>query len=490
VPVLLPFDWNQRFKPEQCLEDKIELSLGRWSVEAEDLATLNAFKEFLAGPPDDGNEWSVFMDGGPYGWMFKRPGGGRGHNRDRNKLSFRLQALKTPERTLNAPLCSGYANLEFKRRAFGRPGFNIKLMLSLNLLRFLRHQPKDETAPMKNVATRPDRLRRREKRPAFGDEFSYDGADNWLPETPEWRSFAKHDRCWRLLRRYCDGIAEEFERHLENATGHAGATLGEREEYFTIKSTETVWETTSSAPIPDALQIGDVLFRNSRPWADAAFRTFKNSPGAIREANSVRVAIPLSGGAILRVYAKTNRRIRFEVLQDSLADDRKAIRREAGLPEEEPTRRDEMPVRPLSELLPMVKAIRKRAAGRINQLMQRISDVEGGEERGVSGIELLAEIAGAVAFAQGQTARTRLAADLLSVFLVQGGWRGTAKEEAAADIGRALAILKKRGVLKGERGRQHLAIAPRFAQAAAALRELSPATLSGLFGGTVGETPG
>ena len=261
-----------------------------------------------------------------------------------------------------------------------------------------------------------------------------------------------------------------------------------RHDYYSIRSVETAWEFASDSSVEDVLYIGETMFRHCADDVEARLyrgRKLDARGEAARKQNSLRVLIPLARNVKLRVYAKTNKRIRFEVIQEDLEDVWGELRKEAGLPPMPRNRRGEMQERPHAELMSLFGAIRKRAAQHLNDFLRRVAISEGGGVRPKSGLELLAEIGSAVAPIDDEAKRARLTRRLMSIVAQQGGYRGKVNK---GNLGAAITRLNKRGVFEYLKGKHLYAVAPAYGPAAASFRALSAETLTALFGEAVSDS--
>jgi hypothetical protein len=148
---------------------------------------------------------------------------------------------------------------------------------------------------------------------SLAGEASYDGGENWLWQSQRFSAFTNPGH-WRWhLRRYLDAITEEFEADLNRLNNLTGLPLVEieREETATLYEVETYWEFSSGDPITDVLNLRHP-FRSLAP----GLRRIRSHPNVDEtvDRNCVTLTADLSPGKQLRIYAKTNRRVRVEVI--------------------------------------------------------------------------------------------------------------------------------------------------------------------------------
>lgn len=465
--------------------------LGRWQFNAEDEETLEAFRHYFTTPPLD-QRGDAFGKDRNFGRIFNRPGN---QGVERGRMKIRTNLLRHPDkksgRVIQAPLCAGCLCQHRMHEHGGARFYRADLLLSLNLLRFIRHQPEDEKRPINRTTRSGVRFLNRGVRNSFEGEFSLDQEDNWLPDSKGWRAYATPKQKRAQLEIYLNTVSRKLEREAAHAMNvqQVGQMFISRTDHFSISEVETVWEFASENPYDDVLHLGEILIRHCA--GDPRARLYQKGEGlqqvatADRVLNSLSVLVPVAEKVQLRLYAKTNKRIRIEVVQVELEDDIKKLRKEAGLKPLPPFQKGVMQERKFSEMMPVFAAIRKRAASHLNEFFHRIAIQEGGGEREKSGLELLAEISSAVATVEDETERVRLMRRLMSLIAQQGGYRGGAK---MGNLGKAIAVLSRRGVLQHWKGKRLYAVTPAYGPAAASLRALSAETLKALFGEVVSDS--
>ncbi|WP_156345820.1 hypothetical protein [Verrucomicrobium spinosum] len=84
-----------------------------------------------------------------------------------------------------------------------------------------------------------------------------------------------------------------------------------------------------------------------------------------RVLNSPCFSIPIAENVRLKLYAKTNKRIRFEIVHSELWNQRAALLKEAGL-------KPETGGRSWNEVPHLLKALRQRAAKHMNNVMEHL----------------------------------------------------------------------------------------------------------------------
>ena len=442
----------------------------------------------MGGPPKDCGDFAWPSDGLPaQNGKFLCRVGGRAKT---SEIKIREEAITDPKlnRRHEAPLCGGHCVFYKAPKPdveTGKPLFLASLNLALNLQRFVRHQPQSDDQPKLG----PYRLqRRRETRRFHRDEQALDGSDNWLPNSPEWLKISGKN----LLPDYLSIITKEFEKDVRRACEYANA--GELDPVASFRRptptcalsrVETFWEFPSDDPIGAILNIGAKVMHlvQGNPSTKAYPLQVKES-GRVQNAPSF--TIPLAQGVSLRLYAKTNKRIRFEIVQFGLRKELKDLREEALRltdPWEEAEKgghwAQNMHCSP-SELPTILQALRNRAARHINKVMEELRK---GRTRPVvarSVVDLLAHVAFAVraGLKSRSTQRNEMKA-LLYMLCYQRGFRGTRKEGPMAE---ALQALEAAGVLKFDRSRLFYALMPPYTKAADALVSATGEPLLSIFG--------
>jgi hypothetical protein len=469
-----PFTFDTKFSADDAREDKVDLELSGWAVVGlgTDEGSEHVFKDYMSSPPAGSEDlaWKAGEEAARYGWLFLRP---HLEGKDRNKLLIRKQVLIHPQdrRRHEAPLSAGHCLFYRDRKSRLVTRHLAKLRLSLNVQRFTRHQYQSDT-PSKLKSFRLQR--RRENRSMHGDEFALDGADNWLPQGAAWKMAHKSEH----LAGYVLLIAREVERDLSRAckystdleqSGDEWTSIGwEREnESYRFEKVETLWEFPSENPIGDVLQIGAKLMHFNREGAIAReFSRVRNSPCFV---------VPIGEGVQLKLYAKTNQRIRFEVVQSDLGRRRGELLAEAGIV----VRKGEEWKRPFSEIPKVMKAIRARAAAHMNQVMDEIRGVKIPPVKACSVVKLLSEVTAAVFSSPFMSRRHSDLQTLLFCLCYQRGYRGQIKK---GPLSIALSTLERRGVLTFDRARQFYKLAKDYEGAADTLFAATGDPILAVFG--------
>lgn len=480
-----PFSLRTTFRPEDAGEDKIDLELGGWEVVGIDnhIENVHAFKQRMGGPPKGSEDFAWRANGQPLqnGKFFCRPG----LKGSLNKIAIRTDGIthKATNRRHEAPLCGGFGLL-FKAQKpdpeSGKPFYRAKLTLALNLQRFIRHQPQGDD-PRKPWAYHLQRQRK--TRFFHASEQALDGEDNWLPNTPNWLAFAAKDH----FPHYLKLIIREMNMDLLRACKYEDAILKSDCRSCALNTVETLWEFSSDDPIGEALQIGAMLMHSTQGKAvSKAYPYEVKETGRIHNAPSF--TIPLAQGVKLRLYAKTNKRIRFEIVQSGLRKKLQKLREEA-LELTDPWQAANISKEPFfqnpkicqpNELPMILKALRLRAAAHMNKVMEELRKGRTKPVKACSVVNLLAQIAIAVrAGLKSKPEQFREIKSLLYMLCYQRGFRGTRKEGPFAG---ALEVLEAAGVIKFTRSRLFYSLTAPYVKAADALLSATGEPLLSIFG--------
>ncbi len=477
-----PFSLKTQFLPEDAGEDKIDLEIGDWCIYGIDPndESVHAFKRYMSSPPPGQEDfaWANGKTPPVYGSFFCRP---TMKGPDRNKLLVRKQGVidSANDRRLEAPLCAGYCLFYESATRFpftGETYHRAKLRLSLNLQRFIRHQP------LKRGPSKPwsYHLARQITDPSVhGDEFSFDGQDNWLPMGDVWERFSKRNHLAKYLSLVTDRVDSEITRACKFVSGLDRVKADEpdtcqwdcEQQTYHLSTVETLWEFPSENPIGDVLEIGAKLMHLTKAGGTAKISQFDFMETG-RVLNSPCFSIPIAAGVRLKLYAKTNKRIRFEIVQSGLRKHKSDLLKEAGISVESGIRSwEKIPV--------VLKALRERAAKHMNRLMDELRKSKGTKGPSYSVAKILAEVAASVPPTIFKEERLAQIQTLLIWLCYYKGYRGTLKRGPYA---KALATLAGRGVLKFDRSRQFYVLADSYAKAADALAHGTGEPLLNIFG--------
>lgn len=308
---------TSRVTADDALHDKVEITLGDWLVNltSHSESGVEAFDHFtnhLSVPPESvrrsAERWAE------HGIVFTRPSGRLSSYR---RLRFRRQEQRIGEEAATIPplLPSGFLETKLRR---GSSSFSsgpvafveCKCFAKLNATAYMR-QSRTRRRADPQLAPCPDIFIRALPSSVRG-EHSLDGKANWLPRN------ARGEVIWttaQSIAAVCDfvesvqlRITHEIERTTTETRGlySRGTPANLRESANAVEQVETYFEFFHRSPLQLVESIQEAANAYARRVEIAFF-----SIGT--EGQSRRVLMELYKGVYLRIYAKTNQRIRFEI---------------------------------------------------------------------------------------------------------------------------------------------------------------------------------
>lgn len=290
--------------PENSRQDKIEIHIGFWTIAATD-QTIAEFMNFLGREERSSSPHPQRLFQATNANMFTIGSSGR------LKILSNDDGIRT--------LISG--QLKIYRRPSQR--FELVLQISINPTRFCVYQPRrrirNGIAPETFIALATNQYVNR-----HDDEYTLDRKDNVLL-SPAALHNASHLNYGRNFRRYIQTIIDYIDSEIsefrsENITL---SRLGFDAEYV-LRSVENYWEFSDENPILTIKQM------------ESSFRHLANSSlisefsGIHLETNlsAIGLRADLRAGERIKIYAKTNKRIRVEIehkykANPSLAENRR-----------------------------------------------------------------------------------------------------------------------------------------------------------------------
>ncbi|ANM16338.1 hypothetical protein AMK06_CH01408 [Rhizobium sp. N541] len=225
------------------------------------------------------------------------------------------------------PLLSG--KLEARMRGTsstaGSHRWNFTFRLALNPTRWVAQQPLSLLRlPEEQWADHPAHMFHRGQN--YTDELPLVRSDNVHLGLPRVLSLARPSTWMIQVERYIRGVVTLLENTLGLAAGEAtGFSIDTPEPSFTLKEIEAYWEYSTPRPLEEMRRLADPIRQlaasSSTAWhplteeASAAL----SAAGAIEigtDDNSPRVLIRSGRGCDVRIYAKTDSRLRFEIAYD------------------------------------------------------------------------------------------------------------------------------------------------------------------------------
>jgi len=428
--VLPEFSFELTVSAVQGKHDKITLYV-RHRIYEGSLEDIDSFRNVLAVAPAVTQSMAANADlGGYYGRIFNRP--------SETGTFWKPLEIRSSRRgsrvAIPLPLFAG-------KYKFGpRPSspdetaqIETALELFLNPTRFLRNQnPETYIPPTENFALTTATFY---ESPAVseGDEFSLDGRDNWVPTSPEFGPLHHPGFLSQIIRDYLEGVMREIDRDTERAATLHEVQIGFQEittaDRVNLKEVETYFD----FAVPDAASIERVrsfepLLQSfsERPQTATDYSILR--PHLWRE-NSRVLTISIRHGVKLRIYAKTNKRIRFEVVHD-LRQAKFRTPATSGT-----TARMSHTARTLANVYPMLDRLRDDAAEIVNQVIRHMRNQASLPATAKTAVDLLFDIAKALGNVQ--NART-----LVSILLHKGSITSQPQFQAA------LQKLRRAGILR------------------------------------------
>lgn len=307
--VTMLLDENTRATSEEAKHDKIEISVLHWIIEGDTEAIAQFFLSIASASerpptrPRPGSErrWAWFgatrgLANAPQTFPIARGGQG-GH------------------RQTGFPIISGHLRAIPFGRFTGyeeRVRWRIEANLSINPTRFVRHQtlPRDLSASEEDWPE-PCLFRTR-GRPRYRNEIILDGSDNVLPAGGPLRTWTGPANWSRHLARSVRSSVGAIEEILRNAADQAGASLLDEQVSYNLRYVETYWE----CFVDDALFTTDLLIPPIRSLGSrSSVRSFPAYLDTEQDGLSQSLRVALRAGVEAVVYAKTSKRLRFEIRQ-------------------------------------------------------------------------------------------------------------------------------------------------------------------------------
>jgi hypothetical protein len=245
---------------------------------------------------------------------------------------------------------------------FGNSPYGRRLYFqgTLNPTRFVAHQPKfigGRSIVDPVLGELPEvRIFVGSVRNEPGDEATLDGRDNVIV-TQRGLSYARAGAWQRHLRRYLTAVSQALYDELREYAEAADVSIHLLPR-SRIQAVETYWEFEVPDPTTFVRGIASTIMSLGRR---SRIRTYDVSSGRIDvDGNQVSVRTDFQNGGALKVYAKTQRRVRFEVEHSGDYFQR--------VPRTFPRRQQGT-----SEWLPLLEYLAEQAAPFVNQALLRIS---------------------------------------------------------------------------------------------------------------------
>lgn len=312
MSALQQFSLSIHVQGKEARHDKLSLRVKHAILNGSEEA-LELFRQYLAVPPRRIRETDT---GETWGRVFKRP-----HLSLWVPLKIR-NSSKGVGSSFPLPLFTGeYA---FKH-AIGSNQWITDLDLSLNPTRFLRNQDPEtfipSRGPPRGTFSSSDASFFEQSDVRTGGEGSLDNTDNWMPDTPEFARLYDPRLGQRILRTYLNGVLQTIDADLQRVANLPGVPISYREQTdlgrFNLTSAETYFEFSSGGLTPIWLVAS--LEEPLRSYNELPLTVHDYPPIWSGIGMSRVLTLTIRTGVTLKIYAKTNRRVRFEVVHDSSA---------------------------------------------------------------------------------------------------------------------------------------------------------------------------
>ena len=189
----------------------------------------------------------------------------------------------------------------------------------------------------------------------YRDEFPLLPATNIIIGANSKYAFALKDPRTKQLRRYLRLVHEMLSTVVEDAFANTGASATEFP-YYSLKAIEFYWEFDSNNPIDFVLSLRPSLMQQGDNFTDDQYAI--NVPSLTTTNQSPCLSVRLTQGIKLKIYAKTNRRVRFEVTLEN-----QSINTAAG-----PRSHDT-----LAGIISLIPTLADEAASRVRPFLQSIA---------------------------------------------------------------------------------------------------------------------
>lgn len=287
-----------------ALHDRITARLRGWTASREimgetPLETVQTFSPLLAVPAMSVRQART---AGAFGIVFGRPEG-----RASDRVSFRSRAIELPGFRHSIPAMLPQVKLHLRGI---RDGADVNVVsgeatATLNATRYMRQRGfrrRLDLGPNQDVFRHSEHFR-----PPTNGEHSLDGNDNWLPAdeagTVAWSDDQARSAPVCFLSSIHARIASEFHRAASLSPDMAATQTALS---GSLQQVETYWEFWHDEPLRFVQSLQREALQFSGQVRSQIFET-------ATDGQSLSLSLSMTAGTRLKIYAKTNRRVRFEV---------------------------------------------------------------------------------------------------------------------------------------------------------------------------------
>lgn len=308
MPGELPtLDFSRRVTAQEARQDKLQLEIEGWSLSGS-TEDLDFFRKQMSVP--DANLRRGVMAPeipGNFSHLFNRPGNARGW---RKPMELRGERPAWAGKWVFSP----YGNQNVHLPVNTSTHFEV----SVNPTRFVRYL-RFRRVPASNEFIYLPTFYKRTVVKEVNGEFPLDDNDNWLPQGDS-LEFSSAERWPSLLQTCFTGFLNHFESELARiiARHENRVSMMRGPRSFNLQTTETYFEFAAESPMTEVARLESELRIFARRACEAEDYECRDvRTGQIFHSRCIRAE--LGKGRELVVYAKTNRRVRFEVRHNMVA---------------------------------------------------------------------------------------------------------------------------------------------------------------------------
>lgn len=308
---LPPFSLNFRVSAETAKQDRIHADIGEWTLEGS-TENIDALRNRMGSLLEAARPNAPIEALDEWGRLFLRPQQRGGF---RAALAVRKQPLIIGAHVIDPPLFSGrWVFSSYVRRDISvTTKTKTHLELWLNPTRYVRHQPHSPFPnPMRRGSWPEAQMFGSRLAPQINGEVSLDGGDNWLSSSSRWNAFTNPARWRQHLMTYLFAVPSIFEEELNRLSQVEGDCSFSTEPSLCLHLVETYWEFASDNPTILVLSLKPLLQAFSRRYREA--RVYPHELTESLDHNALLLTAQITAGKELRIYAKTNKRVRIEVI--------------------------------------------------------------------------------------------------------------------------------------------------------------------------------
>jgi len=312
MPLLPQFSFSHEVSAATAKQDRLHVTIGDWTITGT-TEGIDALRDRMGAPPQYARNGDAEAIMTIWGQLFKRP---QQHGTSRPAVGVRSRTLQIGDTLFYPPVFKGHWSLKnYVSTSSVSSSTLSRLKLYLNPTRYVRNQ-----SPITMPDTAPDsswpepRLFVREHAPSVNGEVVLNNNDNWVPNTLRWAAFTNPIRWRRHLRAYLNAVVAIFESELQRASLVDGQTAvwHRSHQNINLHESETYWEFSSDNPTALVANIKPLLDSFTARHREATVYRQDCDPSISH--NALSLSAEINPGRFIRIYAKTNRRVRVEVI--------------------------------------------------------------------------------------------------------------------------------------------------------------------------------